>query len=286
MYYKKYLESLQKLYPSTPNTVVLFLGGSLPATALLHLAQFSLLGMMSRLNNDILHHLGVSILSSPSPPPHSWFTQVDQLCSQYSLPPALTLLTNQSTKASFKTGIKAAVINFWETRFRDQAEELYSLKYFKPNFYSLTTPHHIWSTAGSNPYEAQKAVIQARMLSGRYRTEYLRCHWSQNTDGYCDLSPCNQYSIVGTLEHQLLDCEALAPSRRGVMDLWDRTLAAHPDLLSLVTKYAVGENENLVQFLLDPSTLTDVILARQCFGQDVHIHYTFLHNKNILLFEP
>lgn len=53
-HYKKTLESLRKLYPATPSTVVHFLGGSLPAPALLHLAMFSVLGMISRLENNIL----------------------------------------------------------------------------------------------------------------------------------------------------------------------------------------------------------------------------------------
>ena len=270
-HYKKYLESLQKLYPSTPNTVVLFLGGSLPATALLHLSQFSLLGMISRLDNNILHRLGVSILSSPSPPPHSWFTQVDQLCQQYSLPPAVTLLTSPCSKTSFKTSTKAAVMNFWEEKFRDQAAKLSSLKYFKPNYYSLASPHPIWLTAGSNPYEVEKAVIQARMLSGRYRCEKLSRHWSAtNTQGYCDLSPCSENKVLGSLEHMLLDCVALAPSRTGVLDLWDRILASHPNLFPIVLQFTMGEADALMQFILDPSTLPEIILARQTLGQEVH----------------
>ena len=108
------------------------------------------------------------------------------------------------------------------------------------------------------------------MLSGRYRTEKLRRHWSQNKHGHCELFPCNEHSIVGSLEHQLLDCEALTTSRKGVMDLWDKTMIAHPHLLTLVTKYTVADNDTLVQFILDPSTLPDVILARQLFGQDVY----------------
>ena len=53
-HYKKSLESLQKLHPATPSTVVHFLGGSLPATALLHLVQISLLSMISGLGDMAL----------------------------------------------------------------------------------------------------------------------------------------------------------------------------------------------------------------------------------------
>ena len=106
------LQSLQKLYPATPSPVVHLLGGSLPASALLHLAQFTLLGMISRLPGNILLRLGINILASPSPPPKSWFTQVNQLCVQYNLPSALSLLSNPCSKETFKNRIKINVIEY------------------------------------------------------------------------------------------------------------------------------------------------------------------------------
>ena len=63
----------------------------------------------------------------------------------------------------------------------------------------------------------------------------------------------------------------------------DRTLASHPHLFSLVLNYTSGETDTLVNFILDPSTLPDVILARQLLGQDVHnilfyLTRTFCHS--------
>ena len=43
-HHKEELEHLQKLYPKTPAPVVFFLAGTLPASAVLHLRQPSLLG--------------------------------------------------------------------------------------------------------------------------------------------------------------------------------------------------------------------------------------------------
>ena len=45
--YKTDLQRLQRLHQATPECVVMFLAGSLPATALLHLRILGLLGMMS-----------------------------------------------------------------------------------------------------------------------------------------------------------------------------------------------------------------------------------------------
>ena len=55
-HFKVGLEQLQRLYKSTPAPVVYFLAGSLPASALLHLRQLSLLSMISRLGpSNILY---------------------------------------------------------------------------------------------------------------------------------------------------------------------------------------------------------------------------------------
>ena len=69
---------------------------------------------------------------------------------------------------------------------------------------SLKTPHLIWRTAGSNPYEVSKAVQQARFLSGRYRSAELERHWSQNKEGVCQ----NCLNGIENTEHILITCEA------------------------------------------------------------------------------
>ena len=57
-HFKVSLESFQRLYRATPAPVVHFLAGSLPASALLHLRQLSLLGMIARLGqSNILYKL-------------------------------------------------------------------------------------------------------------------------------------------------------------------------------------------------------------------------------------
>ena len=65
-HFKVGLEQLQRLYKSTPDPVVCFLAGSLPASALLHLRQLSLLTMISRLGpTNIVYQHAINLLSSP-----------------------------------------------------------------------------------------------------------------------------------------------------------------------------------------------------------------------------
>ena len=55
-------------------------------------------------------------------------------------------------------------MDYWERRLREESAGLDSLKYFDPQYMSLTKAHQIWRTAKDNPYEVAKAVIQAANL--------------------------------------------------------------------------------------------------------------------------
>ena len=103
-HHKENLEHLQKLYPKTPAPVVFFLAGTLPTSAVLHLRQLSLLGMIARLGpSSILNHHGCQILSalpaSHLPSRQSWFLQVRALCQEYALPDSLYVFANPPPKA-------------------------------------------------------------------------------------------------------------------------------------------------------------------------------------------
>ena len=65
---------------------------------------------------------------------------------------------------------KKAVMEYCERKLRADSEPLLSPEYFKPEFMSLTTPHPMWTTAGSCSYQISISSIQAIMISGRYRT--------------------------------------------------------------------------------------------------------------------
>ena len=94
------------------------------------------------------------------------------------------------------------VLDYLEVYLRAEATKLqeYSLKYFKAQFMSFSKPHQLWTTCGSNPFEIQIAVIQARILSGRYVTDKLARHWTENKSGMLSHIPCTQkmqtFSVV------------------------------------------------------------------------------------------
>ena len=125
----------------------------------------------------------------------------------------------------------------------------------------------MWSSAGSNPYEVEKACCQARMLSGRYRTCYLARHWSGNSSGNCSLQNCSQSPKLGTLSHILTECVDLQPARLRVFSLWADCMERDPELISIVMKYSTSTDPTeFVQFLLDCTVLPEVISLKQQLG--------------------
>ena len=220
--------------------------------------------MIARLGpENPLHNHGRYILFSPPANSKSWFLSVRHLCQQYLLPDPLLILQSPPTSAQWKTLCKSRVMDFHEQKLRSQASLLSSLKFFKPSFMSLSSPHPIWLHANS-PYEVSKAVIAARMLSGRYRTDMLSRHWTpDNPDGLCRLPGCSGQQ--GSIEHVLLHCPALSDSRTRMLSLWSSFLVNKPELFPVIKQYTLVEDHLLPQFLLDPSCLPLVISSNRTF---------------------
>ena len=148
---------------------------------------------------------------------------------------------------------------------RGESSLLPSLDYFHPEFMSLTKPHPIWCTAGSNPYETAKAIQQSRFLSGRYRSGSVTKHWSGNKEGFC-LAPSCQNQLE-TVEHILINCSSYIETKRRLYSLWLST--TNKTVLRLVLQALSSETDYLLQFILDCSVLPSVILATQSNGNHV-----------------
>ena len=118
---------MQKLRDKTPHCVVMFLGGSLPGKALLHLRLLSNFGMICRLQGSFLHKIAVHQLTSAKPSSGSWFLFIRELCLKYELPAPLDLLHCPLPKTRYKALIKSKVVDFWEKKLRTDPLSLSSL---------------------------------------------------------------------------------------------------------------------------------------------------------------
>ena len=130
---------------------------------------------------------------------------------------------------------------------------------------SLARPHAIWWTAGANPYEVSKAVIQCRMLSGRYRTRLLTGKWSESGNRCCPAPSCPQ--VEESLEHILLECPAYTQTRN---NLEQKFKAAKTEELRKLAIFALQQPQAfLMQFLLDATGLAITHTLVSKLGEDV-----------------
>ena len=249
---------MQKLHPRTPDPVVYFLAGSLPARALLHLRQLSIFSMITRIPSNILNRVARHTLTTARDSSKSWFIQIRDLCLQYQLPHPLVMLDSPLTKDMAKHLFKTKVVDYWQEKLRQEAYHLPSLRYFKPQFMSLLRPHPLWSTCGSNSYEICKAIIQGKMLSGRYRSDKFVRHFS-DCDGNCQLCSSN---VPGSIEHLLISCSSLTTTRDRLMKNLISNVDISDTAKSLIFSSFLSD-ESSVQLLLDCSTMPDVISISQ-----------------------
>ena len=265
-----------KLHDKTPDCAVHFLSGSLPGAALLHLRQLTLFGMISRLENSILRKIAVNVLVEGKPNCSSWFQQIRDICIQYLLPHPLTILESPPTKLAFKQLCKQRVTCFWRRKFQTDACKLTSLRYLKPEFISLASPHPIFTTLNGNPYQTKKAKVQSRFLSGRYRTEKLCRFWSKNNAGICLLESCKSDRIPEELEHIIFSCKGLAETRKRLLTFTFDYISDKPELQPIIHKY-LGEAEvEFCQFIIDCSVQSLVISSYQLYGKSIHDHLFYI----------
>ena len=188
-HYKVTVRQVLRLSDKTPECFVMFVAGTLPATALLHLGQLTLLGMVARLGpNCILNKMGqASLLSANNS--HCWFLKVRQLSQQYGLPDPLLVLQQPTTKGRWKSTCRSRVVDWWQIHYRGQASNTDSLTLFQYQYFSLSSPPRVLTTAQS-PYEVSRALTVVRMMSGRYITDHRTRNWDQaNPEGLCRLCP-------------------------------------------------------------------------------------------------
>lgn len=274
-HYKCSVRQILRLPITTPESYIMFIAGSLPATAFIHLHTLTLLGMIGRLGRDgILNKIGCQALLAGST--HSWFVMVRHTTQRYGLPDPLLILQKPPSKSQWKSLCKSKVISWWETHYRGEADVLESLLYFNANFYSLVKTHTILTTAGS-PYEVSRASVVMLMQSGRYVTDFRSRHFNlSNKTGACRLCPSSPGlpAPPGTLEHMLLLCPTLQPAYTRAAQQWTDHLAARPWLQPVVLQYTLGTPQSSLKFLLDPASLPAVVSAAQCYG---NIVYTDCH---------
>ena len=162
--------------------------------------------------------------------------------------------------------------SYWRNELELRARKLDSLKYFKPAFLSLNSPHPIFTSLNGNPYENQKAKIQSRFISGRYRTESLCRFWSSNKAGICLLDTCRHLRISEDLDHIIFSCKGLTNTRRRLVNFTNNYVADKQILRPIIDAYLYASKDVFCQFIVDCSVLPPVISLYQQYGPTIYEH--------------
>ena len=260
------IQRLQRLHPRTPAPALHFLSGSLPAPALVHKHQFTLLLMVATLGpSNILYQHGLYVLHHSIK--NSWFTQVRGLSQQYSLPDPLQTMVSPPPKKTYKCCVKTTISAYWRDCLIAEAQALPSLRFLRVNFLPLGRgAHPVWWTCSSSASAVRAATVMAKLLSGRYRSCWLRRHWT-NESGACRLPGCGL--VPGDVPHLLSgECPALQPYLATTLKHIFTMLTPHPHLLHPVLVALNGDREDVTKFFLDPSTDPVVIRLVQLYGEE------------------
>ena len=130
---------------------------------------------------------------------------------------------------------------------------------------SLSQTHPLWLSCGSNPFEVHKAVTQARMLSGRYRTQNLCKYFTSESSGFCQIGCIEK---IEDIKHILINCSNLENERRHQLYIWKNKLSGEKHISEIVGQILNSDEDTLVQFLLDCSVVSSVVSATQVYGQE------------------
>ena len=274
-HYKQIIERIQKLHSHTPRAVVYFLAGTLPIEGIIHSRQLALFSMICRLKSDLLHYHAKYVLTALDRSCKSWFFGILELCRMYNLPHPLSLLESNLNKEEFKRLVKMNLKKYWTEKFRDEISDmkLKSLELFHESSCLLGRPHLIWEFSKNHPFEVSKAIIVARMMSGRYRTDKLRRHWTQNKEGFC-LAPTCQ-NVVGDIPHMFVSCPAIRNVRCRILSFWKHKSALCPPLLSFLSEVEGYPPKVFAQFIVNPTLFPEVARLCQIYGLSLlgHIFY-------------
>ena len=108
---------------------------------------------------------------------------------------------------------------------------------------SLSKPHPLWTSCSNNSYDVSRAVVQARILSGRYKTDRLT-------------------------RYLLLHCPSLSHTRQKMSNFLHERTDFGPRTKSLIKNILDSQSvRDKVQLLLDCSCLPEVIANHQLDNQ-------------------
>ena len=249
-YYRNLLRQIQHLPQNTANPAVYLLLGALPLEGHLDLSILSLfnraVAMVGSLERDIIERqLALKNLDS-----NSWTAMVRKTLNKYDLPTAYDVLKYPRPKEVWKKTITPAVVQFWEKKLKEEAQQKSTLQYlYLPNC-SIGTPHPIYRLLPTDPIHTIMATSVSKLIVQRYPLSGLK-YAGKNRDPKCPI--CKQKQE--TIPHFMFWCNR---TRSMIFIREVQSLLEEKNLYYPILCESSPETEQwYLQLLFDPSALTD-----------------------------
>ena len=188
----------------------------------------------------------------------------------------MDVLAEPPSRGKWKRQINCQVQTFWLAKVRAQAAALPSISHFRSTHLSLSSPSPLISLCKSSHHEIKKLTVQLRMLSGRYRTCWLRRHWSGNMSGDCEVPGCTP-GTPGTLVHIATgQCTGLTAATTAAAEQWANFISLNAYLVNLFRSASAASQDDFLAFLLNPTTHPEVLSLAHQHGKRAMEDVSFL----------
>jgi hypothetical protein len=219
LFFKSTLRKLQHLPDSTASPAIYLLLGAIPLEGQIHVRMLTLFGNIIRRQGTVEYEIIQRQLACKDLNSHSWVTQIRIVLARYGLPSAYALVKSPPTKSQWKITVNKTVHETWMRDLKDKAQDMTSLEYLDLSACHPEVVHSVWQH-GSDPLSAHMATVKARLTVQRYPLGYS--HFAgKEKQPLCTL--CSESEE--TLEHFILSCPVLEPSRTYFVQKLESVLA-------------------------------------------------------------
>ena len=240
--YQSIVRSMQSLSPSTPTPAVYLMMAALPLAAERDIQILRLLGQLAICDRDLQSVSDILENNLGEEDIHfaGWSGLARRTTSLYGLPDPLELFQNPWDSDRWSQFSKKAVIKYWTTLLQNNAASYTSLDMLDTSRLNLSSPHPIWTAAGTNPVSVTKATVVTWLLLNLYKTSERLFKMRKTKSPECIL-------CLAPVEDQLhftLKCPVLFTIR-------SQYINEFIELCPGITKYISDERVFLLS-LLDP----------------------------------
>ena len=257
IFQRKCLRGFLQLSDRSPIPALFFLTGELPIEAKLHRDIFSTLYNIWLSPQTKIYTLVNYLLEHSPSNSRTWSQHVKNLIKMYGMK-NIDLESTPPPKSQYKSNILDKITQFWERKFRTDAQNNSKMKYLNVDLTGLSGRCHPALRDVSTTQQVTKMRPHLKMLCNDYYTYEQKAKY-QGGSPTCRLCSSNEPE---SLEHILTICNNYSDVRRRILTEM-RNILENVDYIE-TSEPIFSNNQNLAQFILDCTSANLPIRINYC----------------------